>query len=65
MSHVDYIDYVQINSFHFFVGIVVRRFASHICNTYNKNLRQVKPKKDKGMVKLDFFFSKLHFLGMY
>ena len=57
MSHVNYIEYVQNKSLIFlFVKIVVRRFASHVFDTFNKKWRQVKPKKDNIMVKLDLFF---------
>ena len=43
MSHVNYIEHVQIKLLIFFVKIVVRRFASHILNTFNKKWQQVKP----------------------
>ena len=45
MSHVHYIKHVQIKSLIFFVKIIVRRFASHIFNTFNNKWRQVKPKR--------------------
>jgi hypothetical protein len=37
MSHVNYIEHVQIKSLIFIVEVVVRRFASHIFDTFNKN----------------------------
>jgi hypothetical protein len=36
MSHVNYIEHVQIKSLIFFVEIVVRIFASHVFDTFNK-----------------------------
>ena len=35
----------KLNCSFFFVKIVVRRFASHIFDTFNKKWRQVKPKR--------------------
>ena len=46
MSRVNYIEHVQNKSLIFFlVRIVMRRFTSHIFDTFNKMERQVKPKR--------------------
>ena len=45
MSHVNYIEHVQIKPLIFVVKIVVRRFASHIFDIFHKKWRQVKSKR--------------------
>ena len=64
MSHVNYIELVQIKLLSFcfyFVNFFMRRFASHIFNTFNKKWRQVKPRRrqENGQT---WYFSKLPYL---
>ena len=66
MSHINYIEHLQLNRSFVFVKIIVRRFASHIFNTFNTKWRQVKP--NRGQEKssnLNFSLSKVPFLDMY
>jgi hypothetical protein len=58
MSHVNYIGTSTNQIAHFvFAKIVVRRFASHIFDTFNKKWRQMKPKQrqENGQTWIFFF----------
>ena len=54
MSHVNYIEHVKIKLLIIFVKHVVRGFASHISETFNKKGRQLSLREDKRMVELEF-----------
>ena len=65
MSYIIYIEHVQIKSPIFLVKIVVRRFASHIFDTFNKKWRQMNPKKKtREWSNFLFYFQKCPF-GTY
>ena len=68
MSHVNYIEHVEIKSLICFVKIVVIRFASHIFDTFDKKWRQVKPtgkRRQENGPTFFFLYSKQPFLDMY